>query len=393
MNKYIRWIGAAAIVLIWALLTVFAWFGGDEAYSISERRDLLQWPGDPDKNGYSDVCDKDWPGLTADTLMDTTFMQAFEDYTTEQFPLRDRFRQIKALFHYNALLQKDNNNIYVVDGYTAQMDTFTDTNKLTATLMTFNRLYEQRLKDAGCNIYTAIVPDKNYYLAPEYGYLSMDYELMMSMIHEKMPWSQHVDLTGCLTDKDYYFTDTHWRQENLIPVAQKLAEAMGNTLPQLSDYQKELIDAPFYGVHYGHAALPMDPETIYVLNNDLLKACTVTYQDKTGKTVQFQGVYDYGRITTSADLYDLFLSGEFGVITIENPNAATDKELYIFRDSFGRSLTPLLLQDYSKVTLVDPRWARTIWMDNEMNPLYNLKEGDDVLFLYSTAVLNSDGIV
>jgi hypothetical protein len=221
----------------------------------------------------------------------------------------------------------------------------------------------------------------------------MDYELMLSMIHGRMPWAQHIDLTDRLTYKDYYYTDTHWRQEHLIPVAQKIAEVMGNTLPQESDFTKELIDAPFYGVHYGHAALPMDPEQLFVMNNDLLKACTVTYQDRTGKTVQLQGVYDYGRMVSSADLYDVFLSGEFGVITIDNPNATTDKELYVFRDSFGRSLTPLLLQDYRKVTLIDPRWARTIWAEGEMNPLYNLDSNDDVLFVYSTSVLNSDGIV
>ena len=76
-------------------------------------------------------------------------------------------------------------------------------------------------------------------------------------------------------------------------------------------------------------------------------------------------------------------------MTIENPNATTDKELVIFRDSFGSSLGPLLAQGYKTVTLVDIReipsgnlkvLARYIGLDFT---------GKDVLMLYSTTVLNA----
>ena len=38
------------------------------------------------------------------------------------------------------------------------------------------------------------------------------------------------------------------------------------------------------------------------------------------------------------------------LLTVDNPNARTDRELVIFRDSFGSSLAPLLLEGYSRVT-------------------------------------------
>ena len=55
----------------------------------------------------------------------------------------------------------------------------------------------------------------------------------------------------------------------------------------------------------------------------------------------------------------------------------------IFRDSFGSSLTPLLVKDYSSVTLVDLRLTDYKKLDECI--AFN---GQDVLFLYNTQVLN-----
>ena len=84
------------------------------------------------------------------------------------------------------------------------------------------------------------------------------------------------------------------------------------------------------------------------------------------------------------DPYDLFLSGELSKVVIENPNAKTDKELVVFRDSYGRSLIPLLADDYAKITVVDIRYAHPMMLLADVN-----FEDQDVLFLYSTLVLNN----
>ena len=86
----------------------------------------------------------------------------------------------------------------------------------------------------------------------------------------------------------------------------------------------------------------------------------------------------------SRDLYDVYLGGAKALLTIENPNATTDRELIAFRDSFGSSMTPLLVKDYAKVTLVDIRYINSMMLGNMIK-----FQGQDVLFLYSTLVLNS----
>ena len=64
--------------------------------------------------------------------------------------------------------------------------------------------------------------------------------------------------------------------------------------------------------------------------------------------------------------------------------AKTDKELIIFRDSFGSSLVPLLVKDYRTVTVVDIRYVASDFVGNFVD-----FHGQDVLLLYSTLILNN----
>ena len=312
-------------------------------------------------------------------ILNGKFMSQFEDFALDQFPQRDTFRQVKSLFHYYCLGQKDNNDIYLTDGIAVKQEYPYNASSTEHALERFNHLYEKYLADSGSRIVMSIVPDKGYYLAEQSGHLAMDYEAMFEAFRQGMPWAEQVDLTDCLTGEDYYRTDTHWRQENLLEAAGKLCEALGAAAPKAEGFTPVAVERPFYGVYYGQAALPMKPETMYVMESELLKDCKV-YDYESGK---YTDVYNMDKLT-SRDLYDVFLSGSRSLLTIENPNAASDRELIIFRDSFGSSLAPLLVQEYAKVTLVDIRYIQIDLLGRFLE--FN---GQDVLFLYSTLVLNN----
>ena len=359
--KKTRIILVSLVAALWLGLAVCAWLSPAEELSEAERRKLQQFPE-----------------LSAETLVSGEFMSDFESYTQDQFPLRDAFRRSKALFTYDVLQQKDNNGIYVADGYAAQMEYPLDERQVSGAVTKLQKLYDLYLKDNCENILFAIVPDKGYYLAEEHGYLSLDYDALYEAM-EALSWAEHIDLRDSLTIEDYYYTDTHWRQERLLPVAQKLTGALGVSQPREEDYTVTALERPFYGVYYGQAALPMEPETMYLLESGLLSQCTVANHE-TGKT---GSIYDLEKLT-SRDLYDVYLSGATALLTFENPNAATDKELVVFRDSFGSSLIPLLIGDYAKVTVIDTRYIVPEYIGNFVD-----FHGQDVLLLYSTLVLNN----
>lgn len=359
-------IGLIAVAAVWAALAVWAWLRPAQDLSLSERRPLARKPT-----------------LRWETLLDGSFMADFEDASLDQFPLRDSFRRVKSLVHFYALNQSDKDGIYVSDGVAAAQEYPLSETSVNHALERFNRVYKQYLAGTDSRIFCAVVPDKGYYLAEETGHLSMDYDRLFSLVAEGIPWAEQIDLTDTLSAEDYYRTDTHWRQERLIPAAQRLCGALGVTPPKQEDYTVTPLERPFYGVYYGQAALPMSPDTLCLMESGLLDACTV-YDYETGKT---GAVYDESK-ESSKDLYDVYLSGARSLLTIENPNAATDRELILFRDSFGSSIAPLLVSDYAKVTLVDLRYIQSDYLGQFLT-----FSGQDVLFLCSTLVLNSSAAI
>ena len=355
---------AIIMLTIWAVLTAFAWFSPDKELSVSERRPLEQMPA-----------------VSLKTILNGSFMAGFEDYTLDQFPMRDGFRTVKSLFHYYVLGQKDNNGIYLTDGFAVKQEYPLKEESVDHAVSRFEYLYHKYLTDS--NVYMAIVPDKGFYLAEESGHLAMDYQEMFDQFREKMPWAQQIDLTDVLSAEDYYKTDTHWRQENLLAAAGKICQSLGVSQPEKEMFTQTALERPFYGVYYGQAALPMKPDTMYLLESDVLKNCTV-HDYETGKNTP---VYDMSKLN-SKDLYDVFLSGSKSLLTIENPNAKTDRELIVFRDSFGSSMVPLLVSDYAKVTVVDIRYIQIDVLERFLD-----FHGQDVLLLYSTLVLNNSSTI
>ena len=342
-------------------LSVWTWYKPADRYSDSERRILQAFPE-----------------LTVETLRSGKFMREFETYTLDQFPCRDGFRTLKALAVFDVFRQKDNNELYIEDGCVSKLNYPLREEMLDHAAERFRYLYDTYLAGTGCKLYFSIVPDKSRSLAPEDGYLSLDYDELVAKMREKTPYLEYIDIMDTLRLDNYYRTDTHWRQETLLPTAQRLAQGMGVTLS--AEYETKTLPQPFYGVYTGQSALPLEPDTLSYLTNDVLEGCCVTSYD-TGAAQEAQ-MYDLAA-ADSADPYEVFLNGADALLVIENPAAATDRELVVFRDSFGSSLVPLLVEGYARVTLIDIRYVNSAYLGNFVD-----FHGQDVLFLYSTLLLN-----
>ncbi len=334
----------------------------DGELTTSERRRLAQFPE-----------------FSSATLSSGAFMTNFEKYSLDQFPLRDSFRTLKAMCAYNLFGQSDNNDIYEENGYLAKIEYPMKEGQITGAADKFNLLNEKFLANA--NVYFAMVPDKNYFMAAEHGYLSLDYNRLNEIFYSRLsPDFQVIDIADTLTIEDYYRTDTHWDQSCLRDTVDKIATDMGFADRLTWDYREEKVDN-FYGVYAGQSALPVEPDTITYLTNDVLENCTVTNLE-TGATT----VYNLSKLTdgTSMDNYDLFLDGPAALLTIENPAATTDRELILFRDSFGSSIAPLFVEAYSKVSVVDLRYLASDYLADFVEI-----DDQDVLFLFSTTILNT----
>ena len=365
MNRKIK--DALTIGIAAAFVFVFALWGickSDDAVSESERRPLKQFPT-----------------LNVEEVLSGRFQSNFESYTLDQFPLRDEFRTLKALAVRDFFREKDNNGIYVADGYAAKLDYPVNEDSVAHAADRFRYVYETYFKDTGANVYLSVIPDKNYFLAAENGYPAMDYDKLFALVQEKTDFAQYIDLTDALSLSSYYRTDTHWRQEALVPVASLLADAMDVSIP--TDFTPVTLDTPFYGVYRGQSALPMEPDRLAYLTNDIIGSCRVYDYENS----EYLPVYTLEK-TDGSDPYEIFLSGPKSLLRIENPNAKTERRLIVFRDSFAASLVPLLAEGYSEITLVDIRYLSPTMLDKFID-----LTAQDVLFLYSASVLNDSSTI
>lgn len=353
--------GMICVAFIWLIISIFVWIWPEKEISESERRLLEQFPE-----------------LTAQDVLSGDFAKDFETYTLDQFPMRDVFRQVKSLFHYYVLQQKDINNVYIYDGYAAKMEYPLNQASLEYSVKKFNGVYENYLKGANARVYMSIVPDKGYYMAEESGHIVLDYEMMFAFI-QNIEWAEYIDVTGELSVSSYYRTDTHWRQEKILQVAQKLCKDMNVLVPDAEEFVVEQVNKPFYGVYCGQAALPMLPDNMYIAISNYTESSKV-FDYEISRSIS---VYNDDAVNNK-DLYDTYLHGAKALLKIENSAAETDRELIIFRDSFGSSIAPLMLKGYKSITLVDLRY-----INGDLLKSYIDFKDKDVLFLYSTLVLNN----
>lgn len=327
----------------------------------------------------------EFPEFSIEAVMDKSFFDGVEEYLADQFPLRDGFRNIKATIQLKLLGQKDNNGNFIADGHVSKINDKLNEKSVEKAANKLNAIYDFYLKDKNTRCYYSIVPDKNYFIAEKNGYPALDYGKMTEIYTTNVKNMTYINLFDTLTIDDYYTTDSHWKQEKLGNVVAKLGNEMGFEAKPTDSYDAEKI-TDFQGVYARQLAVGNMSDELYTLNSDTIRNAAVYSHGRNTKnekiSTELSGVYDLSRLT-SPDKYDVFLSGMQGLLTVENPNAPEKRELVVFRDSFGSSLTPLLLESYSKVTLIDMRYVTSgVWGEDVDF------ENCDVLFIFSPDILN-----
>lgn len=359
MKKIKHLLVPVIFTLIIGTLTLSLFILPDKDVSEWERRKLQQMPG-----------------ISVSSLTSGKFMREFEAYLTDQFPLRDTFRTLKAKFHFDILRQKDNNDIYVVEGSAGKLDKKISKTSVNNFHKRINTIYDTYLKGTDCKVYFSLIPDKNFFLTKGTVYPRYEFNELYNLTKNGLKDFTHIDISSLLESVSFYATDSHWKQQEIVPVANLIRKKLG--LSPLSALEEKDV-GEFYGVYYGQSALPLEADRLVYLTNEEIEDATVRSIEKEGETK----VYDLSKLE-APDRYDVFLSGAVSVLEITNPKGETGKELILFRDSFGSSLAPLLIPGYSKVTLIDTRYIPTDMVGNFVE-----FGNQDVLFIYGTGIVNN----
>jgi len=336
--------------------------------SMSERRHLAQWP------------DFNW-----ERALGGDFFDDFEDYIKDQFFQRDFFRAISALAKFNLFRLNDNNGIFVIDGAVYSMDFPLNENNIVRAANRFNRVYERYFADGDFNVFYSVIPDKNYFVRERRDTLTYDYNRLLELMHENVSDSiRYIDIFDTLTIEDYYRTDLHWRQDKLSPVVERLLNAKGRVYTRPTHTHNTMY--PFRGSYFGQAAIPLRPDTLSFMTNETINNARAFIHSVTAAHGQRRleiPIYDVDAFY-GVDPFNLFLGGPQMIVEIENPTNPDGGELIIFRDSFGSSLAPMLIEHYSRIILIDMRYIRYDLYER----FVSFTPGSDVLFMLNTQILN-----
>ena len=366
----------------------------DKAVSKTERRTLAKFPA-----------------FTGASFLDGTFMSQLETYLLEQFPMRDAFRTVKAETETKLFGRADADGYFKLGDGIYKLEANLNEKNIKRVANGIETLAHNEFSKADC--YYAIIPDKNYFLSEQKMYPLLDYDRLNEIMNETVTSAQYINLYDKLELSDYYRTDLHWKQECILEVADEIVAQMqerkngqsitgqergaGQTKTEQEQTQRsnekqtmpekkrtaekdwQTATDKFIGAYGAASALLTEPDTIYYYNNSTMQSLQVYDYEKK----QNVSVYAPEKIGGTDD-YDFYLWGARALLNIKNEQSSSGKKLLIFRDSFGSSIAPLLAEYYEEVTLWDLRYvsasyARKLLQDTEY---------DDVLFLYSTSVLN-----
>ena len=336
-----------------SLFSLISIFLPDKEISNSERRKL-----------------KDFPEFE----FDSEWISKLDGYLLDHVVFRDEFRSIKANYNYKLLNRLDNNGIYLKNNYIFKSNYPTNKKSINNFNKNINNL--SRMFTNKNNIYMMIIPDKNYYLDGD-DFLNIDYDYIYKEV--KRLGFKNIEVRELLKLEDYYETDTHWRQENLDKVVRKMSKVMGFNYQNI-EYVENTYNN-FYGVYYGESAISRKPEKLVYLTNEIFDSVSVKYLEND----KLSSVYNEDKLK-GLDSYDVYLDGASSFIEITNNNSSSDKELIIFRDSFGSSLSPLLVNYYKKITIIDNRYISSKYFKDLIS--FN---DQDILFMYSTLLINDSG--
>ena len=318
------------------------------------------------------------PKVTASSLADGSFMETFETYTNEQIPFRSMLVKCKAVF-VTLTGSSENDGIakggdgYLFDKVPATSD------KVSKNISAIKNFVKSTDRD----VYIAIAPTSTWINADKLptGMPVLDEASCSDDLTLALKDSENAHII-CLHDaliehRDeqlFYRTDHHWTTAGAGYAYRKIAEDMGLTVHDITQYEKN-IAVDFRGTHYAKY-------------KGFVKADMIEYYDVpikelalTDRTVD--NLIDRDKFS-GFDKYGAFMYGNDGMSVVDT-GRGTGRDLYIMKDSYANCLIPYLTMNYDKITVIDLRYFGGSVADK-----LSENEDADILLMYNWTFVNDD---
>lgn len=321
---------------------------------------------------------KEFPSINKEDIFSGKFGSEFEEYSTDQFILRDKWISLKTRTDL-ALLKKDNGRVYFgKDKYLFEIDNKVDKDQFDKNIQSINLFLEKT--DKNVSISGLFIPSKSESLKdklPNYAPTIDEKALtqkLQSSLGDRINVMSPLNVFNERQDEYlYYKTDHHWTSKGAYYAYKFFMENRNKTFLNENNFKVETVSNNFLGTTYRKAnyysGVPDDIE-IYLPKEKIEYRVLINEKEKS------EGLYDSSYLDKT-DKYSYFLSGN-NAITEINTNLKNNKSILVIKDSFANSFIPFLVNHYENITVIDLRY-----FNSSTSKYIEEKEVNEVLFLFN----------
>lgn len=333
------------------------------------------------KNDFSDLENRylsQIPTFSFESLKDATYISSLESFTTDHFPFRGLFMNIKT--NYEKLLGKTtlNNVIIGSNDYL-----FLEYNKPKNSEKIVNNLNDFYNTLNYTNMTILLVPTSitiNEDKLPNFAIKNSQLE-EINYYYQNIKFNS-VNVYDILKEKNneydmFYHLDHHWTTYGAYYAYQEYIKSNNLNPIDITDFNIEKVSDNFEGTLYSKVIDNYKKDSIYIFNTN--NEYKVEYEDRVRNTLYEMSYLD------KKDKYALFLDNNHSLITVTNKSLNNNKKILVIKDSYANALVPFLTNHYETTYVIDPRFYR-----EEISKFVKENNILDILILYNINNLDTD---
>lgn len=327
------------------------------------------------------------PKLSLETIINRSFMEDAENYSSDQMLYRDYFVATKAKCE-EFIGKSENNGVYFADDrYLIEKAPDISNDIINSNIESIKAVSELNRFDVSvCIIPQAFEIHKDK--LPKGAY-NTNITKLTKTVSEKLKSSEVsiVETTKILEEsKDkyiFYRTDHHQTSAGSYLVYTTLGKELGYTPLKESEFSIDNVSNDFFGTTYSKAPVSASGDIISVYKTKINQNAHVKFN---GEEKENDSIF-FPEHLNKKDKYSYFLDGNHS-ITIIKGGKKNGGTLAIFKDSYAHSISPFLINHFESIHLIDMRYYKD-------DPIQYLDENNisKVLFLYGSSTFMTDSSI
>lgn len=355
--------------LIIAFIPIISFIIPDKTMSQSENRMLQQKPA-----------------LNLATLADGSFMDKFEAYLSDQFPLRNKVISAKTTFD-RIIGKKEENGVYIgKENFLFEKQTV------------YNESHVKNITDS-INKFAKSYPKlkKGFILSPNSSYVLSEYlptgvkesdqaqqikDIQAQLKSSNFSWIDCVQLFANAKNKTdlFYRTDHHWTTKAAYTAFTALMKSWKINTSKIK-YDFNTVSNSFQGTLSSSSGIENITDKIDIcVPNAAKNSYVVSYESSGKKTAT---LFEKDKLNQK-NQYEIFLGGNYDKVIIST-NAVNRNTLLVIKDSYANCMLPMLTPYFSKIVVIDPRY-----ISDSLSGIMKEYQFTHMLFIYNVNTFIGD---